>query len=134
MMAEALNRPRSTLSDQLHRLAGQGRITLTPGRHGLAIEASEPVQRAKYPDSDIRRWAEDRHPRYAPTIPFMACSIGINGPLLQTACEKPRSGKDYLEKSCAVTAGLHRRVHLAQTKGAARRRFSHLFSRCSLRT
>jgi hypothetical protein len=39
-MAEALGRPRSTLSDQLRRLAGHGRITLTPGRRGLVIETA----------------------------------------------------------------------------------------------
>jgi len=37
-MAEALGRPRSTLSDQLRRLAGHGRVSLKPGRRGLVIE------------------------------------------------------------------------------------------------
>jgi hypothetical protein len=43
-MAEALGRPRSALSDQLRRLAGHGRVTLTPGRRGLVIEAADLVQ------------------------------------------------------------------------------------------
>ena len=43
--AEAIGRPRSTLADQLHRLAGQGRVVLTPGRRGTVIELA-PADRA----------------------------------------------------------------------------------------
>jgi hypothetical protein len=37
-LADAIGRPRSTVSDQLRRLASQGRVSLTPGRCGLVIE------------------------------------------------------------------------------------------------
>ena len=37
-LANAIGRPRSTVSDQLRRLASQGRVTLTPGHRGLVIE------------------------------------------------------------------------------------------------
>ena len=39
-LADALGRPRSTLSDQLRRLASQGHVSLTPGRRGLVIEVA----------------------------------------------------------------------------------------------
>jgi hypothetical protein len=37
-LSDAIGRPRSTVSDQLRRLASQGRVLLTPGRRGLVIE------------------------------------------------------------------------------------------------
>jgi hypothetical protein len=37
-LADALGRPRSTVSDQLRRLASQGHVSLTRGRRGLVIE------------------------------------------------------------------------------------------------
>jgi hypothetical protein len=37
-LADAIGRPRTTVSDQLRRLASQGRVSLTPGRRGLVIE------------------------------------------------------------------------------------------------
>jgi hypothetical protein len=43
-LADAIGRSRTTVSDQLRRLASQGRVSLTPGRRGLVIELAPAVR------------------------------------------------------------------------------------------